>query len=170
MKANSNGILMLLIFTFGLCSCVNSLSKKEGQKDKSTFWLSISTFNHAERLYSGTLSYVLSNDSLTIKRTQLFSDSTTLLFSKALGSTSINHIKNIPLDNLKDFYVNKCVMLTSGNEYYISTKKDTVEKSIWLHHYYEKHVEQLIQEVNKLIPDTLEIYYMTSEMEQDCKY
>lgn len=75
------------------------------------------------------------------------------------------------IDSLDDFYFNKCVMATSGNEYSISIVNDTIKKTIRLHAYFEEHIEMLINELNKHIPDSLQISYYTIERkkEQDCE-
>ncbi len=99
----------------------------------------------------------------------MFSDKDTILFSKRIDDNSIEQIESIRIDSLKDFYFNNCIMATSGNEYFISTTIDTVNKKIALHHYYDKQIEKLITELNKNIPDIFKLDYLTSETKQDCE-
>jgi hypothetical protein len=99
----------------------------------------------------------------------MFSDKDTTFFAKKVDANSINRIKNIHLDTLKDFYFNRCIMTTSGNEYVVSTTIATVTKTIQLHHYYDKQIEILINELNKQIADSLKIDYLTNDTKQDCK-
>jgi len=99
----------------------------------------------------------------------MFSDKDTILLSKKIDTNSIEQIKNIRLESLKDFYFNYCIMATSGNEYFISTTIDTVNKKISLHHYYDKQIERLINELNKNIPDDLKLDYLTNDTKQNCK-
>jgi len=158
--------LTILILTYGLFACGQDTVSN---KSKSNFSLSISTYNHAEQIYNGITTYNLTNDTLTIRKTFMFSDKDTILLSKKIDTNSIEQIKNIRLESLKDFYFNYCIMATSGNEYFISTTIDTVNKKISLHHYYDKQIERLINELNKNIPDDLKLDYLTNDTKQNCK-
>ena len=142
---------------------------KEPTKTKSNFSLSITTYNHAEQIFDGITTYSLTKDTLTIHKTYMFSDKDTILVSKKLNFNSIDQIKKIRLDSLEDFYFNNCIMATSGNEYFISTTIDTINKKISLHHYYNEQIERLINELNKNIPDSFKIDYLTKDTKQDCK-
>ena len=165
---------MKYIFTlFFLTTCLFLFGQdnvlKEPTNSLSKFSLSISTFNHAEQIYNGVTTYDLTNDSLIIRKNFLNSEKETILLSKKIDSNSINEIKNIHLDNLKNFYFNYCIMTTSGTEYFITISTETYNNKISLHHYYEKQIEILINELNKLIPDNLKLQYLTKEIKQDCK-
>jgi len=162
-------ILIVLILTLGLFACGQDTASKEPKKSKSKFSLSITTYNHAEQIFNGITTYNIKKDTLIIRRTFMFSDKDTVLLSKKIDNNSIDQIKNIRLDSLKDFYFNYCVMATSGNEYFISTTIDTVNKKISLHHYYDKQIERLINELNKNIPDKCKLDYLTEDTKQDCK-
>lgn len=136
---------------------------------ESDFSLSITSYNHAEEIFNGIMTYTLKNDTLKIHRSFMFSDKDTLLFSKKIDNKSINRIQNIRLDSLKDLYFNYCVMTTSGNEYYISTTIEDRNKTISLHHYYNEQIERLINELNYSIPAKLKLVYLTKDTKQDCE-
>lgn len=169
MTIKTTFILTILILICGLISCGQNNALQEAIENKSNFSLSITTYNHAEQIFNGITTYDLKNDTLKIHRSFMFSNKDTMLFSKTIDNNSIEQIRIIRIDNLKDFYFNNCIMATSGNEYFISTTFDTVNKKISLHHYYHKQIERLINEVNKNIPDNLKLDYLTSETKQDCK-
>ena len=135
-------IFTILILTCEFITCGQSTTSKLPIKTISNFSLSITTYNHAEQLFKGTTTYYLKNDTLKIHRSFMFSDKDTILLSKKIDNNSLERIKNIRIDNLKDFYFNHCVMATSGSEYFISTTIDTVNKKITLHHYYNKQIER----------------------------
>lgn len=161
--------LTILICTCGLFAYGQDTVSKDIKNPKSKFSLLISTSNHAELLFNGTMIYNLTNNTLTIHRETMFSDKDTILFSKKLDTNSIEQIRNIQLDSLKDHYFNYCIMPTSGNEYFISTTIDTVTKNISLHHFYNKQIKRLINELNKNIPDNFKIDYLSKDTKQDCK-
>ncbi|HLP11956.1 MAG TPA: hypothetical protein VK177_08505 [Flavobacteriales bacterium] len=138
-------------------------------KNKPAYLLTITTLNHAERVFKGILYYALTNNELTIRRQNFPGNSDTLLFSKKTDALIIEKIKNMQFDNLDSLYINNCVMLTSGNEYFISITNATVSKKISLHHYYHMQVEKLVNEVNKLVPAEFKINYLKSETKQNCK-
>jgi len=155
--------------TCGLFACGQDATLKETAKSNSNFSLSITTYNHAEQIFNGITTYSLTKDTLTIHKKFMFSDKDTILFSKKLDFNSIDQIEKIRLDSLEDFYFNYCIMATSGNEYFISTTIDTVNKEISLHHYYNQQIDRLINELNKNIPDSFKLDYLTKETKQDCK-
>lgn len=147
----------------------SQIALKEPLKTKSNFSLSITTYNHAEQIFDGITTYSLTKDTLTIHKTFMFSDQDSILFSKKLDFNSIDQLEKIRLDSLEDFYFNYCIMATSGNEYFISTIIDTVNKKISLHHYYNEQIEKLINELNNNIPDRFKLDYLTKDTKQDCK-
>jgi hypothetical protein len=169
MTTKTTYILTLLFLTYGLFACGQNNAENKSVKTESKFSLTISTYNHAEQIFNGTLTYKLTKNILTISRRTMFSDKDTILLTKPVDANSIDQIQNIRLDSLKDFYFNNCIMATSGNEYFVSTTNDPVKKTIHLHHYYDRQIEMLINELNKHIPDNLRINYLTSETKQDCE-
>ncbi len=169
MTTKNTYILTIFVFVFGLVACGQSTASQDSIITKSNYSLSITTFNHAEQFSKGVTTYSLKNDTLTIRKTFRLSDKVTILFSKKIDDNSIEQIKSVGIDSLKDFYCNNCVMMTSGNEYFISTTIDTVNKKIILHHYYNEQIERLINELNKNIPDSFKLHYLRSETKQDCE-
>jgi len=159
----------IYLLTLLFLTCGQNSAENKSVETESRFSLTISTYNHAEQIFNGTLSYELTGNFLTISSRALFSVKDTILLRKPVNASSMNQIQNISLDSLNDFYFNNCVALTSGNEYYILTTNDTVKRTIHLHHYYIDQIEMLINELNKQIPDNLKIKYLTRETKQDCK-
>lgn len=138
---------------------------------KPEFSISLSTFNHAELLFTGIMTYKIKNDSFIItNQSSIQPIKHTLLFSKKIESNFIEQILDMRLDTLEDFYFNKCVMVTSGQEYWISIKRDTISKNIRLHHFYHNQVEQMVKNMSKAAPDKYKIEYLSSDTKQDCEY
>ncbi len=162
-------ILTIVLLICGSFTGGQILFTNELKSSNSKYSLTISTYNHAERIFEGILTYKLEENVLTISRRTIFSNEERTLFSKKVDSISLGRIRNIDLNKLKDFYFNKCIMMTSGNEYFVTTMLDTVSKTIHLHHYYNKQIEILINELNRSIADSLKIDYLTSDTKQDCK-
>jgi hypothetical protein len=73
------------------------------------------------------------------------------------------------MDSLKDYYFNYCVMITSGDEYFLNFTNSSTKKSISLHHYYLKQLEEIIQLINTNLPKKYQFQYLTSGERQDCK-
>ena len=77
-------------------------------------------------------------------------------------------ISNLYLDTLHEAYYNNCVDTITGYDYFIRIETEAMTKSITLHHYYIKQVEDLVGLLNKYLPHTLQIQYLTSKTKQDC--
>ncbi|MCW3084389.1 MAG: hypothetical protein JWP12_1755 [Bacteroidetes bacterium] len=60
-------------------------------------------------------------------------------------------------------------MITSGTEYDISSTNSTRTKKIHLHCYYLSQINQLINEINKLVPAEYQINYVSKDTKQDCE-
>lgn len=166
--------IILLILTSLVCglaaSSQNSVREKpKSGKENSEFRLSLSTYNHAELLGTGTMIYSLLGEKLSIKKESVPADDKIYL----LDSVKIEHgileqIENLNLDTLGSYYFNRCVMITSGSEYIISISKGRFTKEIWLHHYYHPQIEKLVTIINKLLSDKYKIAYVSSDTKQDC--
>lgn len=158
--------IMLFVLTIGLFALGQDPKTKE---TRSKFSLSISTYNHAEQMFSGVTTYYLTDSLLSIRKSSMWSNMDTLLFSKKIDPRSVGQIKDISLDKLNNLYFNYCIMATSGNEYFIPKTVDTITQKISLHHYYEPQIEKLFEQFNKHIPDKLIHDYLTKDTQQDCK-
>jgi hypothetical protein len=134
------------------------------------FSLSFSTFNHAERIFDGTTTYHLNNRQLTVKKRFFLSAIDTILFTRRVTARFLKQLRSIQLDTLKDFYVNYCVMVSSGNEYAISTDKSGITKTIWLHHYYLKEIDNLATVINRVVPKKYKIKYLDDEPDNYCDW
>ena len=136
--------------------------------NKETFMISFSRYNHAERIYDGTWTYSIKENVLEIRRRTLFAEEDSLIFKSTLENNALTNIKTLSLDSLSDYYFNECIMITSGEEYYITYVNGQKEKQVHLHHYYHSLVEQIVNEINLLIPKEFKVRYLTKETEQDC--
>ena len=156
-------ILVLLLVCF-----YSSVSL--GQDSTADFELTFTTFNHAERIHDGTTTYVLTESTLKVMKTYLFDPKSKTVFSKSIrrGEKLVLNINNVRLDSLEDFYYNFCIMGTSGNEYFLDLKNVAGKKSISLHHYYLKQLEDLILLMNEYLPNRHRIHYLSKDTEQGC--
>src|SRR5487761_2768707 len=120
----------------------------------SAFKLSLTTFNHATLLFKGTTTYVLTDNSIKIIKTSFGEKKGTIVFSKPLLSfqDSSALINNFGLDSLKDLYDNYCIMVTSGDEYFLDYNGYSMKKSISLHHYYLKALDEIVNLINSYLP------------------
>lgn len=158
---------LLLLFQFGFGQ--NGVQEKIKKRD-SEFSFGIATYNHAEQIYAGVMTYELTkNNFLIVSKKELLSNKVRVLYKKQLDKNVLIGLKNIPLQDLKEVYFNKCIMTTSGTEYIISITNGSINKTITLHHYYIREIEQFINEVNNCLSDDMKIRYLTSETKQDCK-
>ncbi|MEC4049830.1 hypothetical protein OX284_010355 [Flavobacterium sp. SUN046] len=157
---------LLFLFQFGFGQ--NGVQEKIKKSD-SKFSFGIATFNHAEQIYAGVMTYELTNNNfLIVSKKELLSNKVRVIFKKQLDENILIRLKNIPLQDLQEAYFNKCIMTTSGTEYIISITNGPINKTITLHHYYIREIEQFINEVNNCLSDDMKIRYMTSETKQDC--
>lgn len=168
MTTKTTYILTLLFLISGFFVSGQNNTESKNEITESNFTLTISTYNHAELIFNGTLSYKLTENTLTINRRSI-NNADTVLISYPIDVNSVEQIKNIDLDSLNNFYFNHCVVATSGNEYFVSVTNDNINKKIRLHSFYNKQIELLINELNKHIPENLKIHYLTSETKQDCE-
>lgn len=60
-------------------------------------------------------------------------------------------------------------MITSGDEYFLDITKNSTKKSISLHHYYLKQLEDIIQIINSKLPKKYKFHYLSKDEKQDCK-
>ena len=147
-------------------------SKIQGAPDSAkAFTLTIFEFNHAERLMKGAMKYIVTDTTIKVLNIPIFEEKGTIIFSKSLSkfTKSIAQISIANLDSLKDLYFNYCIMITSGNEYSLTFKNSSTSKSISLHDYYLKPIEDIIELVNKNLPEKYKIKYLTKETKQDCE-
>jgi hypothetical protein len=79
-----------------------------------------------------------------------------------------HEISTLNLDTLKGVYYNNCIDTISGYDYSIIMETKELTKSITLHHYYIKQIDDLVSLLNKYLPQTLQIHYLTRETRQDC--
>ena len=141
-----------------------------GQSQSDKFNISFSTFNHAERIYNGTTTYKLTESSIKVTKTYFGDTISKTVYSKKIKNkqTLISALSEIRLDTLKDYYFNYCVMITSGDEYFLDYIKNSTKKSISLHHYYLKQLDDIIQLINSNLPKKYQFRYLSKDEKQDC--
>jgi hypothetical protein len=162
-----------LIISFVCTSAVfgQTQSSKKGLTDSDhSFNLSFTTFNHAEWLFNGSTTYLLTDTSVKVMNTAFGEKNSRTIFSKTLSASENPAITvyNYRLDTLKDFYFNYCVIMTSGDEYFLDVKSSTIKKQIRLHHYYLKQLDDIIQLINSHLPEEYQFSYLTKNEKQDC--
>lgn len=137
---------------------------------KNNFSLEISTFNHAERSFKGTMHYTIFKNRLKVVNQELFDSTKHLLYSEQLSKSAESNIKASikRLDTLKDLYFNYCVMITSGEELYIGYELNGFSRGVSLHHYYLETIEELVKSLNAILPPKYRIIYLSKETKQDC--
>lgn len=156
-------IFILIVF---IISSLVSL----GQDSTKAFKLTFTTFNHAQRIYNGTTSYILTNSSIKVTKTFLGETKGETVYSRKLPkaqrpTTSISRIR---IDSLKDLYLNYCMVPTSGDEYFLNYSDKSTSKKISLHHYYLKQLDDIIQIINSNLPEKYQFQYLPKETKQDC--
>jgi hypothetical protein len=166
--------MTILILTFltniFISSCQNLPVHEHTQGGNcSDYTLTLSTFNHAERLFKGTLTYIINDSSITIYNREELSGKDSIIFSKRIMEPCLHQIKTITLNKLENYYNNNCIMPISGSEYDISVRIDLVTKTIHLHHYYQKQIDHLISCMNILLPNEYKIVYVNRNTKQDCE-
>ncbi len=155
--------MKIILVTFLSLFLINNNYQK-----KECYFLNITTFNHAQKAYEGTFIYMVTDDHLVITNTKESRFRDDVLLFKKLDKKSIEKLKKINLYNLENNYFNKCILTTSGNEYFINIEDKINEKEIHLHHFYNPKIAELITELNKHIPKKLKLEYVSSATKQDC--
>lgn len=170
MKTIGKSLLLVISCLHGWSGSAHAQKINPATDNTDPFSFSFSTFNHAERIFDGTTIYHLNNRQLTVKKRFFLSAIDTILFSRKVTSRFLAQLKVIQLDTLKDFYMNWCVMPTSGNEYFISTDRSGITKTIWLHHYYLKEIDNLATVINKVVPKQYKIRYLNDDPDNYCDW
>ncbi len=161
-------VLFLICGSFA-AGCVQPASKVKANENLSAFRLIITTYNHAERINDGTSIYIVTDSSITVKKRYMLSEKDTTLFSKKITADYILPIKKINLNTLKGSYFNNCIMITSGTEYDVSTTRGHITKDIHLHCYYLWQIDEIIKDINKMVPAEYQINYVAVDNKQDCE-
>lgn len=158
------------ISTFLLFAIVSFGQNHQLPNDVAKFRLTISTYNNAEKIFNGTTTYVLTESSIKVVKTSELDTISDTIYTKAISkSKNISSIiEKIRIDSLKDFYSNNCVMITSGDEYFIEYTTASENKNITIHHYYLKEVEDIVKIINENLPSKYMIHYLTKDTKQDC--
>jgi hypothetical protein len=165
------GVSILLVFVSVAFGQNQSAKGNINSKDSVTkFSLSFSTFNHAERIFDGTTTFLLTASSVKVTKRSFGGTKSKTVYSKKIPNKQLllSTINKIGLDSLKNFYFNYCVMVTSGNEYFLDFTSNSTTKSIRLHHYYLKQLDDVIQFINANLPKRYQFQYLPKNTTQDC--
>jgi hypothetical protein len=81
-------IILLAFVAYGLYRNTQTVptTKSKPSEKKVHFSLSLTTFNYAELLGTGELTYALKNDSFSISQYHKIGETNSVLFSKKIGS------------------------------------------------------------------------------------
>jgi len=167
-------ILAVTIFIFSVTLVLGQnqliIDNIDSKVSINKFEVSLSTFNHAERFYNGTTTYLLTESSIKVTKIFFGNPKSNIVYENSIPKTQmlISKINNIELDSLHEFYFNNCVMITSGNEYFLDFVNNKSKKSISLHHYYLKQLDDIIQLINSNLPKKYQFQYLTKDTKQDC--
>lgn len=167
-------ILEVVLFLLWTSACFGQTNSSKlidkSALTKSVFKIYFTTFNSAERIFNGTTTYFLT-DSI-IKVTKTFFDDTTrkTVYLSPIKNRHvlISSINKIALDSLQDYYFNTCVMITSGEHYIFDFEKSSTKKTISLHHYYLKQLDEIIQIINSNLPKKYHYRYLPQDTKHDC--
>lgn len=137
----------------------------------SAFKISFTTFNHAQRLYNGITTYILTASSIKVKKVFLGDTTSKTVFARRIGNKHnlIATFDKLRLDSIEDYYFNYCVMITSGNEYFLTFENRTTKRRVSLHHYYLKQFDDIVQIINANLPRKYRCQYLTKDTKQDCQ-
>lgn len=153
--------LLLFLCTLQAFSCTNSPQDQISS-------IRISTFNHAEQLLKGTLIYTLSPDSIKVSVHSRIGNSDSNLWAEKTDKQFYSKLLSFRLDTLREFYDNRCILSTSGNEYSISITKNGKTTQSNLHHYFLKSVDLAFHLINENLPVEYKIGYVDSATNQNC--
>lgn len=142
----------------------------QAQTGANPFSLEITDWNHASLIYEGRHTYIMTDTSVQVFTTPIFSRQMQLLYAQKISpfTQSIIDLSNLNVEALDTFYFNQCIMPTSGEEYTVTFKNATSNKSIMLHHYYLKQIDSIIVLFNDNLPEAFKIKYLTNTTRQDC--
>lgn len=157
--------MTIISFTFGQTHTIN-----KQKKSSYTFYLSLSTFNHTELLFHGVTIYKLTNKFIKVINIPFGEKKGKVIFYKSFSDSQDSSaiINNFGLDSLEDFYYNYCVVATSGDEYTLNYQGYSKKKSIDLHCYYLKQIDDIVNLINSYLPFSYQINYVKKDEKQNC--
>jgi hypothetical protein len=136
------------------------------------FSFSLTTYNHAARIYDGVTTYELTNSFIKVSKTYLFDSMSKTVYLKRITKNDriLSAINRTRLDLLEDFYFNYCILATSGNEYFVNFVCDSTDLHISIHHYYIGQIDDIVQIINSKVPKKYRLHYLERDTKQDCGY
>lgn len=159
-------LISLLIAQFDLVA-QKSVTENEKSLPRHII-LSISMFNHAEM--NVVMIYEILGDQIEVSQRSFFNRLKKVIYSIQLSESALTNIKTSlkKLDTLKIFYMNWCIMPTSGEEFSIRYETDLVSRIIKLHSYYLKQIKDLMDIINVYLPKRYRMRYLSEKETQDC--
>jgi len=111
--------------------------------------------DYSMKIYEGTFIYHLNEKeiSVTIHYDIVDMKDTTVFTKKINNDALLAYFSNLNLDTLKSEYNNKKIMFCSGTSLYIKYKKENKIKEIYLHCYSHNTINNILLNINKLVPD-----------------
>jgi hypothetical protein len=111
------------------------------------------------KIADGTFIYRLNEKEITII---IHSDivgtkDTTVFYKKMTNDTLTSYFSNLNLDTLKSKYDKGNIMFCSGTSLFIKYEKQKKLKEIYLHCYSHNTINDIIQNINKLVPNEYKI-------------
>lgn len=160
-------LCLILFFSCGLHRH-RQKQTKENNTTESPAKLTILTWDHLHFGY--THKYVLTKNTLRITGTSNFDTTESKLYSKRVRQADeMLQFSNTKLNGLENYYMNSCVLATSGVEFTIIFETSSTLREVGLHHYYLKEVDDIIQLLNKSLPTKYKIAYLDVNTKQDCE-
>lgn len=128
-------------------------------------------YNHAERFFNGVTTYILTDTLIEVRKQYLGDKKSKVIYSNTVSSSSqlLSDFKKMRLDSLKTYYFNECVFVTSGDEYFFDFEYESSKKSVSLHSYYVKEIEEAVKLINSTLPEKYHFRYVSKDTDQGCK-
>jgi hypothetical protein len=155
--------------------CFGQLKVDKSQKGelrlKPKLKLAFTRYNHAERIYDGVTTYTLKDSLIELRKQYLGDKKSKLIYSNTISNLNelLLEFKKVRLDSLDTYYFNKCIMTTSGDEYFFDFKYEPTKKSISLHAYYIKEIAEAVKLINSTLPEKYQFRYASEDNKQNCK-
>lgn len=129
------------------------------------FELCFSTYNHAEGIVS---SYKITDKQIAVSVKALIEERDSIVYTSKIRQDVIEKIKLLKLNSLETAYYNNCILMVSGDEYFIGLYDEGISKQIHLHHYYQRDIGHLVELINLSVPEKYHIDYVSEDTEQNC--
>ena len=163
--------IILLLPIIGIGQTKISKGKKDQLRPNHQLKVAFTMYNHAERIFNGITTYVLTDSLIEVKKQYLGDKKSKVVYTNIISNLTqlLSEFKKVNLDSLENYYFNDCVMITSGDEYYFDFVCGSTRKSVSLHHYYVNEVAEVVKIINSTLPDKYQFRYVSKDTQQGCK-